>query len=914
MQNAIPLGRSEDFQEATMMVRILRTRWWLTLALVVCGLGVLHATGQSSGNATAGARQATTADARMRAWQAHVELRDASPFRPLHWEMLGPSLQGGRIEAIAVAAPGSGTIYVGPGGGNVWKTTNNGMTWEPIFEHESAFAIGDIAVAPSNPNIVWVGTGEVQPRHSGPAYSGTGVFKSTDGGRTWRHMGLVDTHHIGKIVIDAKNPDIVFVAAMGHSWSSNAERGVFKTTDGGVTWTKSLYLNDRTGAIDLVMDPSDPKILYASLWQIVSGPGSGIHKTTDAGKTWTKLGNGLPDGPLGRSNLDIARSNPRVVYAFLDNAAPPPAPAGAQPRARARPTIGGEVYRSDDKGATWHHANTDDIYEVFGIYGWKFCDIRVAPDNDNEIYILGNRMYHSTDGGRTYKRIGETIRRVNPIPGTAMHLDHHELWIDPANPARLVLGNDGGVFTSWDRGNTWLHLNNLPIGQFYFVTVDHADPYTIFAGTQDNGAFMAASTWRPDDEPGANDAWRYVWLDKWTGGDAFVTLPDPTDPRWVYYEHQNGNMRRIDITAGIPFSGGPATESVRPQPAHGEKPYRFGWFTPFLISQHDPKTLYAGANVVLKTINRGVEWRPISPELGETPGGERAVVPYGSITTLSESRFAPGMLYAGTEGGHVWVTRTDGAQWTDVSAGLPRKWVTRVVASQHDVDTVYVSMTGYREDDFTAYLYRSTDFGATWTPISNNLPAESINVVREDPKRRDVLYVGTDAGVYVSLDRGATWLSLCADLPTTPVVDLVVHPRDDEIVIATHGRSLFLLDVRPVQALSDAVRALDLHLFDVRPVQLTWQPGREVPPQPPPGRALVHFWLKAASEVTVAISDAEGRPVRTLSARGAAGVNRVVWDVRRDNGRDAPPGVYRAEVTAGTRRATGDIVVRPGKR
>jgi photosystem II stability/assembly factor-like uncharacterized protein len=864
-------------------------------------------------NTPAAAGQATTPDARIRAWQAHVELRDSSPFRPLHWEPLGPSLQGGRIEAIAVPAPGSSTMYVGPGGGNVWKTTNNGITWEPIFEHQSAFAIGDIAVAPSNPNIVWVGTGEVQPRHSGPAYSGTGVFKSVDAGRTWQHMGLVDTHHIGKIVIDAKNPDIVYVAAMGHSWSPNDERGVFKTTDGGATWTKSLYVNDRTGAIDLVMDPSDPKILYASLWQISSGPDSGIHKTTDAGKTWTKLGNGLPAGPLGRSNLDIARSNPRVVYAFLDNAAPAPAPAGGQPGARARPTIGGEVYRSDDKGATWRRTNTDDIYQVFGIYGWKFCDIRVAPDNENEIYILGNRMSHSKDGGRTFKRIGETIRRVNPIPGTAMHLDHHELWIDPANPARLVLGNDGGVFTSWDRGNTWLHLNSLPIGQFYFVSVDQSDPYTIFAGTQDDGAFMAASTWRPDDDPAASDGWRYVWLDKWTGGDAFVTLPDPTDPRWVYYEHQNGDMRRINITAGVPFSGGPATESVRPQPPRGEKPYRFGWFTPFLISQHDPRTLYAGANLVLKTTNRGAAWRAISPELGEAPGGERAVVPYGSITTLSESRFAPGMLYAGTEGGHVWVTRTDGTQWTDLSAGLPPKWVTRVVASQHDVGTVYVSMTGYREDDFTAYLFRSTDFGATWTPIAGNLPAESINVVREDPKRRDVVYVGTDAGVYVSLDRGATWLSLCADLPTTPVMDLVIHPREDEIVIATHGRSLFLLDVRPVQALSDAVRASDLHLFDVRPVLLTWQVGREVPPQPPRGRALVHVWLKAASELKVAISDAEGRPVRTLDARGDAGVNRVVWDIRRDNGRDAPPGVYRVEVTAGARKAAGEIVVRPGR-
>jgi photosystem II stability/assembly factor-like uncharacterized protein len=523
-------------------------------------------------------------------------------------------------------------------------------------------------------------------------------------------------------------------------------------------------------------------------------------------------------------------------------------------------------------------------------------------------------MYHSTDGGRTYARIGETIRRVNPIPGTAMHLDHHELWIDPANPARLILGNDGGVFTSWDRGATWLHLNTLPIGQFYFVAVDQAEPYTIFAGTQDTGAFMAPSTWRPNEDPGANDGWQYVWLDKWTGGDAFVTLPDPTDPKWVYYEHQHGAMRRIDITAGNPFSGGPATETIRPEPPRGEKPYGFGWFTPFFISQHDPRTLYAGANVVLKTTNRGAAWRAISPELGHPPGGERAVVPYGSVTTLSESRFAPGMLYAGTEGGRVWVTRNDGAQWTEVSAGLPRKWVTRVVASRHDVGTVYVSMTGYREDDFTAYLYRSADFGATWTAISNNLPAESINVVAEDPKRPGLLYAGTDAGVYASFDRGDTWLSLCADLPTTPVMDLVVHPREDELVVATHGRSLFLLDVRPVQALSGAVQTSDLHLFDVRPVRLTWQPGREVPPQPPRGRALLHVWLKAAQTVQVSIRDAEDRPVRTMSVRGAAGVNRLEWDVRRDDGRDAPPGVYRADVSAGAAKVVGDIVVSPGLR
>jgi len=889
------------------MVLVLRNRGSFAIALAVAALGVVHALSPAGQSPASG--PATTAEARMRAWQAHVELRDASPFRALRWEGLGPSLQGGRVEAVAVAGPGSSTIYVGPGGGNLWKTADNGMTWEPIFEHESAFAIGDIAVAPSNPDIVWVGTGEVQPRHSGPAYAGTGVVKSTDAGRTWRHMGLADTHHIGKIVIDARNPDVVYVAAMGHSWTPNAERGVFKTTDGGLTWTKSLYRDDRTGAIDLAADPSDPKTLYACLYQIVSGPESGVYKTADAGRTWTRLQGGLPAGPLGRSNIDIARTNPRVVYVFLDNAAVPPAPA--QPGARPRPTTGGEVYRSDDKGATWKKANTDDLYEVFGIYGWKFCDIRVAPDNENEIYVLGNRMFHSTDGGRTYRRIGETIRRMNPIPGTAMHLDHHDLWVDPANPARLLLGNDGGVFQSWDHGRTWLHHNTLPIGQFYFVAVDQATPYTIYAGTQDNGALMARSTWRPDDDPAAPDAWRHIWLDKWTGGDAFVTLPDPADPHWIYYEHQHGDMRRIDVNAGIPFSGGPATESLRPRPPSGEKPYRFGWFTPYLVSQHDPATLYAGANLVLKSTNRGGAWRPISQDLGEAPGGERALVPYGSITTLAESRFAPGTLYAGTEGGHVWVTRNDGAAWADVSTGLPRKWVTRVLASQHDAGTAYISQAGSREDDFAAYLYRSTDFGATWRAIASNLPAEPINVVREDPKRPNILYVGTDAGVYVSLDRGGSWLSLCADLPTTPVTDLVVHPREDEVVIATHGRSLFLLDARPIQALGDAVRGSELALFDIRPVTLAWQPGREVPPQPARGRAVVHVWLKAASEVKAAIVDAEGRAVRALAVKGTAGVNRLEWDLRRDDGRDAPPGVYRVEVAAGTRKAAGEIVVRP---
>ena len=854
----------------------------------------------------------TSADgnARLQTWQEHVRLRDSSPFRGMHWQPLGPSLQGARIEALAVSAPGSSTIYAGPGAGNVWKSVNNGMTWQPIFDHESAFAIGDIAVAPSNPEIVWVGTGEVQPRHSGPAYAGTGVFKSTNGGRTWEHMGLADTYHIGKVVVHPKNPDVVYVAAMGHFRSLNQERGVFRTLNGGRTWEKVLYLSERTGVIDLVMDAADPKTLFASAWQMPNGAESGIYRTTDGGTTWKQLRAGLPAGPMGRSGLDIAASNPRVMYAFIDNWAQWKSDKTGD---QQRQIVGGEVYRSADRGETWQRANTEDLYPVFGIFGWKFCDVRVSPDNENEIYILGNRAFHSTDGGRTYQRVGETIRRVHNTEGSALHLDHHELWIDPANPDRLLLGNDGGVHQSFDRGKTWLHLNNLPIGQFYFVSVDMQEPYTIFGGTQDNGALYVSADYRPDDEPAANDAWRHVWLDRWTGGDAFVTLPDPTDPRFVYYEHQNGDMLRMNLAAGNPFSYGPATESIRPRAPRGEAPWRFGWYTPFLISRHEPRTLYAGGNVVVKSQNRGGQWRAISADLSDPAGDERAVVPTGTMTMLAESRFAPGILYAGTESGKLYLTRDDGRNWKNISAGLPQKWISRIVASDYDAATVYVSLTGYRADDFTAYLYRSTDYGATWTSLANNLPAESINVVREDPQNANLLYLGTDAGVYVSLDRGAHWLSLCADLPTAPVHDLVIHPREHELIIATHGRSMFLLDIRPLQAFTEQVRAAALHVFDVRPVKLKWAAPREVPPFPPRGRARIHYWLKQPGNVTVTIRNVEGDTMRTLQTKGVAGVNDAVWDIRNAQGRDVSSGVYQITVAADNLTASTTVSVNPAR-
>ena len=742
----------------------------------------------------AAAAQATSAEDRLAAWAQHADMERTSRFAGLTWRAVGPRQAGARIEAIAVPSDQPSTIYVGVGSGNLWKSTNNGVTWTPIFEHESTFTIGDVAVAPSDSDVVWVGTGETQPRHSGYSYAGTGVFKSTDAGQGWQHMGLPDTHHIGKVLIHPTDPDIVYVAAIGHFWSPNEQRGVFRTTDGGVNWDKVLYLSDRAGVVDLVMDLSDPEILYAAGWEAVSGTTaeagelSGIFGSRDGGDSWAKLGGGLPTGRLGRIGLDVSASNPDVVYAYVDN--------WAENADSDRPIIGGEVYRSDDKGRSWRKTNTDDIYGVYGVYGWKFSDIRVSPDDENDVFILGNRVFHSSDGGQTFDRIGETIVRMDDTRGEIMHLDHHEIWIDPRDPDRVLLGNDGGLFQSWDHGASWLHHNNIPAAEFYSLWLDQEEPYRIFGGTQDNAALYGPSD--TDITNAVTDPWENVYLDQWTGGDSFDTYVDPTDSRYVYYEHQHGGMRRMDITSGAVLTGD--AQAVRPRAREGEPQWRISWYMPFLISRYDPSTLIAGANMVLKSENRGMAWRAISPDLSDPSGGERAAVPFGTITMIAESPRVDGLMYVGTEGGSVWRNRAEGGDWERVGADLPDRWVSRLVASQHVEDRVYVTMTGFRLDDFTAYAWVSEDQGQSWTSIVSDLPDESINVIVEDPADTDVLYVGTDLGVFVSLDRGASWEALSTTLPTTPVHDLDVHEREGELVAGTHGRSVWVLDLSAVRA------------------------------------------------------------------------------------------------------------------
>jgi len=792
-------------------------------------------------------------ESRLKSWQEHLALKAASPLKDLTWRSVGPSFQGGRISAIASDPANPYGFYVAAGSGNLWKTANNGTTWQPIFDAESTFAIGALAVSESKPEILWVGSGEELLAHS--SYAGTGVFKSADGGKSWENMGLEDTQHIARVVIDPHNPDILYVAALGHEYTYNQERGLFKTTDGGKNWQKILYLNERTGVVDVVIDPEDSRILYAASWErdrkawanIESGEGSGIYRTADGGLTWKRLTNGFPVGPhVGRIGLAVAKTDPNTIYALLDNQAPWPEKSVQKstesglsisglekmsdqeflaidpkrlasfldtthlpreytadvvreriknreltPRALAQyivnlyldrrlhvtHVIGGEVYRSDNRGERWRKVNEDFLEGFFDTYGYSFADIRISPVDPQSIYVLGIRLLSSTNGGQTFK----------PLGGRNVHADCHDLWVDPKKPDRLLLGTDGGLNISYDRGKTWQQINNLPIGEFYSISLDAGRPYKIYGGLQDNGIVFGPSNFAP--QPGVQDPWRQL-----AGGDGFFVFPDPADPETVYYEFQFGRVFRRDLGKG-------SAKDIMPQVKLGEAPLRCNWMTPYLISKHNPFVLYYGANKLFKSSDRGDRWHCISPDLTTSPGPEKqGDVPFGTITTIAESALKPGLIYVGTDDGLVQYTADDGITWRKINSGLPPKWVSRVVASQYEEGTVFVSLTGSREDDFGKYLYLSTDFGRSWISIASNLPSEPINVIREDPTIKNIFYLGTDLGVYVSLDRGKSWISLCNNLPTTPFHDLAVYPGGHELVAGTHGRSVYVLDISSILA------------------------------------------------------------------------------------------------------------------
>ena len=839
---------------------------------------------------------------------APAQQLDEAMLARLPWRAIGPAVMGGRIDDVAVDERNPSVIYIGAASGGVWKTTNAGTTWTPLFDRQSVSSIGDIALAPSNPDVVWVGTGEPNNRQS--SSFGDGVYRSTDGGRSWTFVGLRDTQHIGRVIVDPSDANTAFVAALGRLWGPHKERGVFKTTDAGRSWTQVLFVDEDTGAVDLVMDSQDRRVLYAATYQRRraawgfngGGPGSGIHKTTDGGRTWTKLTNGLPQGIVGRIGLAVWRKNPRVLYALVEH------------------RENGGTFRSDDAGATWRKVNPLNPRPMY------YSKIHIDPQDDQRIYVLGAPMFVSGDGGRTFADPGTgrpgSNQGMSPTYDVGVHGDHHALWINPANPKHLILGNDGGLYYSFDGSVTWDKVNNLPLAQYYGIGVDMETPYNIYGGLQDTHSWGGPSATRHYIGI-TNDDWFQINF-----GDGMYAQVDPSDPDTIYTESQGGNIVRFHRKTGD-------RKSIKPHPPAGEAPYRFNWTAPIVISPHDPKRIYLGGNRVFTSRDRGETWaasndltraedRDKLPLMGVLPSAEMlsrhdGVSAWGTITTLAESAVTRGLLWAGTDDGSVAVSKDGAATWMLLQDRIPvltnRGRVSRVEPSHRNAGTAYVAIDRHEYDDFAPHLYVTQDFGETWTSISAGLPTVGwINVVREHPANPRVLFVGTETGLFVSATAGRNWTRFTGAFPTVPVDDLVVHPRDNDLIVGTHGRSLYVLDdISWLSALTPEITSTAIHAFPPRRAMVMQRWKNEsygaqrqfVGPNPPQG-AIVHYHLSdAAPGAKVVIRDEKGVPVRELDGSSEAGLNRVVWDLRargpegitNARGPFVVPGQYRVVVS-----------------
>jgi photosystem II stability/assembly factor-like uncharacterized protein len=805
---------------------------------------------------------------------------EASVLRGLKARSIGPAVMGGRVSDIALDPKDPFAFYVALGTGGLMKTSDNGVTWDAVFAKEPVAAVGAVAVSPADPKVVWVGTGEANDRNS--SSWGNGVYRSTDGGSTWKQAGLRESRTIARIVVHPTDVNTAWAAAMGDLWRPGGERGLFKTTDGGSTWkavlTAPAPYGDRVGGGEVALDPQDPNVLYAALyarqrtpWSFASGPAvtdgkdlGGIFKSVDGGETWKKLGGGLP-GMTGRIGLDVHRKNPRIVVAIVQS------DEGGTADFREVESKRGGVFRSDDGGATWTRTSPLDPRPFY------FSQIRIDPEDDKRVYVLGFSAHVSEDGGRTFRE--ELFAKVHP--------DWHAMAIDRRDPQRIVVGTDGGVYETSNRGKTAALLNNFAAGEFYRINVDESAPYRICGGLQDNLNWVGPSQTRSK-EGILNTDWINVG-----GGDGFYCVFDAGDPNVVYTESQQGSLHRFHLANG-------ELRELRPAPAEGQPAFRFHWNAPLIGSRHDRGALYLGGNRVFKLAARGEEWKAISPDLSAQDHAKLTAVGsgaenYGVVYTLAESPVKAGLLWAGTDDGKLWITEDDGASWTDLTASLPAaakgQWLSRVEASAHDARVAYLAVDAHRSGAFAPLAWRTADAGRTWQGIAGDLPAEGpVKVVREDPKNPGLLYAGTEFGLFVSLDRGVRWLRL-GGLPTVAVDDLVVHRRDLDLVIATHGRSLFVLDdLRPIQELTGEVLAREAHLFPPPPAFGTnplpgWadSSGQGVfrGENPAPG-ALLSFYVKEpiGEPVKITVANAAGRTVANLTAPGVPGIGRVSWDLK----------------------------------
>ncbi len=875
-------------------------------------------------------------------------------WKALEFRELGPAVMGGRIDDFAVVESNPSIVFVGVASGGVWKTTNNGTTWEPVFDKEGVSTIGDIAIAPSDPSIVWVGTGEPNNRQS--SSWGDGAYKSQDGGKTWQKMGLAATHHIGRIVIHPKNPDVVYVAALGHLWGPNAERGVYKSADGGKTWAQVLKINDDTGVSDIAMDPQSPETLYAAAYERRrtvhgfngGGPDGGIYKSVDGGATWRRMTKGLPyenGGEIGRIGLDIYRKDPNIVYALVQ-------------------TEKGGIYRSEDKGETWKKMSDTNPRPSY------YSQVRIDPNNDSKVWVLGAAMYFSEDGGKTF-----TTERVQKIHG-----DFHALWIDPANSNHVLAGSDGGIHWSYDNGKTWDFVNTLAIGQFYEIGLDNERPYHVCGGLQDNGSWCGPVVSQTKDGI-INSDWVLIH-----GGDGFYAQVDPVEPWIVYTESQDGDLARRDLRTG-------QERGIGPEAKLGEPHYRFNWNSPVMVSGHDHQTIYYGGNYLFKSTNRGESWMRLGgdlttgvdrnklPVFGKVPdkttlSRHDGVVEFPTITTMSESPVTPNVLWVGTDDGNLQVTRDGGKTWKNVAArvsGLPKgTYVSRVVASKYAEGSAYATFDGHRTDDYGIYIFSTTDYGETWKLIRTGIPesAGSVHVVREHPRNANLLFAGTEFGLWVSWDRGANWSPLKNNFPTVPVDDIQIQARENDLVLGTHGRSIWVLDdLTPIEKMDSSVANTDVTFFAPRTSTLWFLRGRrwsggqkEFTAKNPAYGVLLNYYLKEAvapepekatkeadkdepaaaeakkteaaakkeGKVKISIYDKDNKLVREMDGPGAAGLNRTSWPLRYDaaseptdeqkeaiaagyyDGPQGPlvdPGEYTIKIKAGGKEATQKVTV-----
>lgn len=897
---------------------------------------------------------------RIQGLQKRKSLAANSIVRNVPFTNIGPTIMGGRVTDIEVNPKDATKFYVAFASGGLWYTDNNGMSFKPIFDDQDAITIGDFAVD-WNAGSIWVGTGEVNSSRS--SYAGTGVYRSDDMGKTWIYCGLPESQHIGRIVVNPRNPQMVYVAVLGHLYSANEERGVYKTIDGGKTWKRVLFIDENTGAVDLVMDPNVPDFIYATTWHrerraynfVEAGSGSGIYKSVDAGETWQLLStpsSGFPTGPdVGRIGIAVATAHNNIVYAVVDNQAKRETDPSKRNRdydgtpfhmdslkvmTRAqfasldsillvkflkenkfpeeysasdikrkvadstfsptvlydyledggyvfdRPIKGCEVYRSDDGGTTWYKTHDGDLDGAYFTYGYYFGTLRVSPKNDNKIILSAFNALLSEDGGKTFKN----------IDGPNVHLDHHIAWFDPANDKHIIVGNDGGLNITYDNGAHWFTANSPAVGQFYSVTVDNATPYNVYGGLQDNGVWTGPSDFSYSEDWLVGGRYPYTAL---YGGDGMQVQVDTRDNNTVYTGYQFGYYARLNKTTGQ------QELEIRPKQSFGEAPLRFNWQTPILISKHNQDFLYYGANRLYRSMDKGATLKPMTGDLSN--GKKNGDVPFGTITTIAESPMRFGLLYCGTDDGNIWVSKDAGYTWNKINVFIKKEmpptksktpppvfnaipegmWVSRVEAGHFKEGTVYVSLNGYRWDNFTPYLFVSNDYGSTWTQIGTDLPSEPINVVREDPSDGNILYVGTDNGLYISMNGGKTFMTFGGSLPRVAVHDIAIQERDKDIVIATHGRSLYRADLEEVQQLPQLLNR-EVYAFKPAEIQYNKDAGNQYTSfdKPVDVSQTFTYFAKNAGQVTISIATPDGSIVREFTDETEAGLNYVTYDLSFD--------------------------------